>query len=242
MYSHIIGYLANAIINSKPKLNVLHIGKTGGTNLIEAGIGFPKFNDQVRFRLREKIFWNYRARVIGHEDVPSSLSKENLAFFIREPLSRYESAFWYEKNWRFSEYEQIIKQNPDVTALFEVFLTFHDWLLAFSDPNHEKHFYACELKKKSYHLHRDYTFYFRDVDVIEKMEENVIFIGETEEYESDLARLCKILGVRNASPLSMRRNKSKKPTNEKLSSVARSRFEKSFSKEYDLYRRIKDMK
>ena len=45
------------------------------------------------------------------------------------------------------------------------------------------------VEKRSYHLHRDYAFYFTNTINVEKMKKNVVFIGETEDYANDLKRL-----------------------------------------------------
>lgn len=242
LYSEIVGTVAKSIIHAKPTLNILHIGKTGGTNLLEAGVGFPRFNDQVKFKLREKIFWKYRTRVIGHEAVPNSLSYSNLAFFIRDPLSRYESAFWYEKNWACSEYANVILQNSEVALLFGKFLTFRDWLCAFTDPEDSSHQDAWQLKKKSYHLHRDYTFYFQNSTNVEKMKANLVFVGETEDFANDLKRLCKIIGIKNATPLQNRRNPSNKDKEVRIKPAERDFYQSFFATEYFLYNKLRGLK
>ena len=62
----IIGRLANHYIDRKPTLNFLHVGKTAGTVVLEAGIGFRQLKTSEGFRLRDKIHWKYRTTVIGH--------------------------------------------------------------------------------------------------------------------------------------------------------------------------------
>ena len=241
LYSQVVGAVARRIIHAKPTLNILHIGKTGGTNLLEAGVGFPRFNDQAQFKLREKVLWKYRTRVIGHEAVPNSLSYPNLALFIRDPLLRYESAFWYEKNWASSEYAHVIPQDSDVADLFGKFSTFEDWLRAYTDAEDSKHQDACQLKNKGYHLHRDYAFYFKDSTSVEKMRSNLIFVGETEDYMNDLERLCKIIGIKNSTPLTNHRNSSNQKKT-RFKPAESDFFQSFFAKEYLLYNKIRGLK
>jgi len=242
LYPQVVGAVARRIIDSKPTLNILHIGKTGGTNLLEAGIGIARFNDQVKFKLREKIFWKYRTTVIGHDAVPNSLSYPNLALFIRDPLLRYESAFWYEKNWASSEYAHVIPQDSDVAYLFGKFLTFEDWLRALTDTEDSKHQDACQLKTKGYHLHRDYAFYFKNSANVEKMKSNLVFVGETEHYSDDLKRLCKIIGIKNATPLTYRRNSSDQKKKTRIRPAENDFYRGFFAKEYLIYNKIRGLK
>ena len=106
-----------------------------------------------------------------------------------------------------------------------------------AESNHQD---ACQLKKRSYHLHRDYAFYFTNTINVEKMKENVVFIGETEDYANDLKRLCKIIGIKNTtSPKPKEFIQSRKEVRIKPKSDFYHSF---FVTEYLLYNKLRRLK
>ena len=85
-------------------------------------------------------------------------------------------------------------------------------------------------------------FYFKDSTNIEKMKDNLVFIGETEDYANDLKRLCKIIGIKNATPLLNRRNSSNRGKEARIKPSERNFYQSFFEEEYLLYNKLRGLK
>ena len=71
---------------------------------------------------------------------------------------------------------------------------------------------------------------------------NILFIGETENYTSDIQGLCGIIGVKNSSLLLNRRNISAKPQSDKPSPELRNSLQSHLKQEYLIYNKLKGIK
>jgi hypothetical protein len=147
----------------RPPLNVLHIGKTGGTALkhvLRANEAASRY--QLLFR--------------GHEvtlaDVPHD---EPFMFLIRDPLSRFVSAFngrlredrpRYHYPWRDEE-----------RVAFALFKTPDELAVALSSDDAERRTQAEEAMHGIGHVNTPYTFWFRDDATFRKRLGDVFFIG-----------------------------------------------------------------
>jgi len=226
---------------TKPKLHFLHVGETGGTSIIESGIDTPKLKNQQYFRVLDKLSWKYNVHAIPHWRVPSTFQNgDNLAFFVRHPLSRLESIFYYEKHHENSDYK--IEQEAEISALFEHFAYFEDWFLAIENFHHPNHREGIQLLQKVKHFQRDYSFYFKDKDNIRKHQNRIIFIGEQEYFDSDLLRLLKIIGVDSKQNLIGHRNKSAKPKHKNQRKIQEHQMRALFPQEFEIYETLLQLK
>jgi hypothetical protein len=169
------------VTNAREPLHVLHIGKTGGTALNHVLV---EHADQARYR---PVFG-------GHEltaaDVPRG---ERFMFFIRDPLSRFVSAFnsrlregrpRYHYPWREEEKVAFARfQTPDELG----------HALSASDRSLRT---AAEAAMRGIgHLNTGYSFWLGDARSFRGRVDDVFFIGFQDRLDDDFEQLKKRLGL-----------------------------------------------
>lgn len=226
----------------KPTLYFLHIGKTGGTSIIESGIGQPQLTNQESYTFKDKLGWKYEVQAVPHWRVPKTFSTQNnLAFFIRNPLSRLESIFFYRKNYLQSDY--VIAQSEEINTLFEHFEFFETWFHALQAVENPLHRASLELFTQIKHFQRGYSFYFKDKENVLKTRDRIIFIGEQEKFDEDKNQLLDIIGIKQNQDKTRHRNKSNRPNASKAHSVIQeSEARALFPKEYEIYDALVQLK
>lgn len=229
--------IISALISKKRPLNFLHIGKTGGTSVRHLITN----RSNTVFRIRERMLWRYYPIIHFHKDCRIAFQeKTNLAFFIRNPFDRFYSAFHREKNP--GNLHGDYQQNPRVLELHQQFDTFQSWLEAFGlNKTSEINRRAIELQALTNNLRMDYKFYFTNKDTIERKKKDIVFIGETETFDSDLDNLRTLLGVQSNKFRNIELNKSKQVMDRKTEE-SRQVFQEVFPEELSLYQELRKLK
>jgi hypothetical protein len=165
----------------RPPLNVLHIGKTGGTALKHV---LAEHEAGSRYQLL------FRGHDVTLPDVPKG---ERFMFLIRDPLSRFVSAFngrlredrpRYHYPWR--EEERIA---------FAIFKTPDQLAVALSSADDEERAQAERAMHGIGHVNTPYTFWFPDEAAFRARLDDVFFIGLQDRLDEDFELLKEKLGL-----------------------------------------------
>lgn len=162
-------------------LHVFHVGKTGGTALNHVLVEHAAV---ARYRL---VFGGHKLTLA---DVPVG---ERFMFFVRDPLTRYVSAFnsrlregrpRYHYPWREEE-----------RAAFAVFKTPDQLATALSSPDPDERARAEQAMRDIGHLNTHYSDWFGDGTELRERLADVFFIGFQERLDEDFERLKRELGL-----------------------------------------------
>jgi hypothetical protein len=165
----------------RPPLHVLHVGKTGGTALKHV---LAAHQDEADYRLL------FRGHEVGISGVPAG---ERFMFLIRDPLSRFVSAFngrlredrpRYHYPWREEEREA-----------FAIFRTPNELALALSSADPERRAAAVRAMNGIGHLNTPYSFWFGDEAAFRSRVPDVFFIGFQDRLDEDFEALRRRLGL-----------------------------------------------
>jgi Sulfotransferase family len=165
----------------RPPLNVLHIGKTGGTALKHV---LAENADASRYQL---LFRGHEVKLV---DVPEG---EPLMFLIRDPLTRFVSAFngrlredrpRYHYPWRDEE-----------RVAFAIFTTPDQLAVALSSQDPELRAQAEAAMHGIGHVNTPYTFWFPTEDAFRARLGDVFFIGLQDRLDDDFNLLKRRLGL-----------------------------------------------
>jgi hypothetical protein len=202
-------------------LHILHPGKTGGTALKQALLDH---GDASRYRLLPH----------GHDVTLSHVPVgEKLIFTVREPLSRFVSAFngrlregrpRYHYPWRQEEQLAFASfKTPDQLASA---LT--------SDDEAERRQAECAMRGIG-HLNTLYSYWFGDQEAFLSRLPDLYFIGFQEQLDADFELLKRKLGLPQEASLSgdaTVAHRTPASFDQRLSDVARSNLERWY--EYDI--------
>jgi hypothetical protein len=167
--------------DSREPLHVLHVGKTGGTALNHVLV---QHADVSRYR---PVFGGHVLRVA---DVPVG---ERFMFFIRDPLSRFVSAFnsrlregrpRYHYPWRDEE-----------KVAFSIFKTPNELATALSANDSSLRKKAKAAMHGIGHLNTGYSFWFGDEPSFRARVSDLFFIGFQERLNNDFEILKDRLGL-----------------------------------------------
>ena len=167
--------------DARPPLNILHIGKTGGTALKHV---LAENRDASRYQLL------FRGHDVTLADVPEG---ERYMFLIRDPLSRFVSAFngrlredrpRYHYPWRDEE-----------RAAFAIFKTPDQLAVALSSANAEERAQAEAAMSGIGHVNTPYTSWFPTESAFRKRLDDLFFVGLQDRLDADFELLRQKLGL-----------------------------------------------
>ena len=165
----------------RPPLHVLHIGKTGGTALKHVLMGHQ---DSSHYQLL------FRGHDVTLGDVPAG---ERFMFLIRDPLTRFVSAFngrlredrpRYDYPWRDEE-----------RVAFATFKTPDELAVALSSDDPELRAQAEAAMHGIGHVNTPYTFWFPSEQAFGRRLDDVFFIGLQDKLDDDFEVLKRKLGL-----------------------------------------------
>jgi hypothetical protein len=165
----------------RPPLNVLHIGKTGGTALKHV---LMEQQDSSSHQLL------FRGHDVTLADLPEG---EKYMFLIRDPLTRFVSAFngrlredrpRYHYPWRDEE-----------RIAFAVFRTPDQLAVALSADDPEERGQAEAAMRGIGHVNTPYTFWFPDEPAFRARLDDLFFLGIQDRLDEDFALLRSKLGL-----------------------------------------------
>ena len=171
----------------RPKLHVLHIGKTGGTALKHA---LGEYEDSASFHLL------FRGHDVTLAQVPKG---ERFMFVLRDPLDRFVSAFngrfredrpRYHYPWREQEREA-----------FAIFRTPDELACALSSDNLVERASAERAMHGIGHVNTPYSFWFESRTAFEARLPDLFFIGLLDSLDDDFALLRRKLGLPESAHL-----------------------------------------
>jgi hypothetical protein len=155
----------------RPPLHVLHIGKTGGTALTEA-------------LLEHAAASPYRLEFRGHSatlsDVPVG---ERFLFLVRDPLSRFVSAFNSRLREGRPRYHYPWREEERVA--FAIFRAPDDLASALSSADSVRRALAEQAMRGIGHLNTPYSFWFGDEMTFRARLGDLFFVGFQERLETD---------------------------------------------------------
>jgi hypothetical protein len=167
--------------DTRQPVHVLHVGKTGGTALKHVLI---EHQAVARYRLL------FRGHEVGLADVPVG---ERFMFLIRDPLSRFVSAFngrlredrpRYHYPWRDEE-----------RIAFAIFKTPDQLASALSSDDTVERRHAERAMRGIGHLNTSYWYWFRDEDTLRARISDLFFIAFQEQLDDDFELLKRKLGL-----------------------------------------------
>ena len=172
-----------ATMNGKTMVHVFHIGRTGGS--------------AVKYALRrgrpvitgKHIVFTHGHR-FGFKDV---LPGEKVVFFIRDPIDRFISAFYYRRSkgqpWYYFEWSDAERE------AFGTFKTPNELAAALSSGDPDKREKAVKAMKNIAHVNTSYWRWFINEEYFSSRKSDILFIGATSDLNGDFIRLKKILDL-----------------------------------------------
>jgi len=165
----------------RPVLHVLHVGKTGGTAVNHA---LGPHGEQTTHRL---LFEGHQATL---RDVRRG---ESFMFFLRDPVSRFVSAFnsrlregrpRYHYPWREAERIAFARfSTPDALAS------------ALSSDDDAERGHAIEAMRGIGHVNTPYSFWFGSEEAFRTRLPDLFFVGFQEQLDGDFELLAQKLGL-----------------------------------------------
>lgn len=164
--------------SKKHKVHFLHIGKTGGSaikHVLKKHLETPKYIIELH----------------GHgtslKDIPKG---EYVVFFLRDPVSRFISAFYSrQRKGQPRYYSEWSDQDKEV---FEIFKTPNNMACSLADQNSKQHSLSIKAMKSIQHF-TPYKKWYIDFEYFNSRIEDVLYIGFQESLTTDFAELVNTL-------------------------------------------------
>jgi len=170
------------IFGKKP-VNLLHIGKTGGT--------------AVRFALKDHLnAGRYRIVLHGHDttfrDIPVG---ERTVFFLRDPLKRFVSGFYSRQ--RQGQPRYFSPWNEDEKLAFEYFKTPDQLACSLSSSDENEKSRALKAMNSIIHVNRFYRDWFETREYCKSRIRDIFFVGFQEQLDQHFETLKGKLALPN---------------------------------------------
>lgn len=213
----------------RDRAGLLHIGKTGGTAV------------NTVLRAAKKLGIGRRIGLYGHEvglqQVADHDRTGKVVFFIREPVSRYISAFNSRLRQGYPRHGNTWTEKEEIA--FKHFKTPNQLAEALSARDAELRQHATDAMTGIKHLRRAYQHYLGSVELLEQERDRIYFIGATETFESDFALLRKLFRVPDDLELptdDLGAHKTPDGFEKTVSELGRHNIENYYADDYAIYR------
>lgn len=202
-----------------------------------------------------------KIKSLGEPDPKDHVTK--YIVWIRNPLSRFVSAFFYNQYKIFSNAKadtlrrrfgypqfgtQKIRNFPEVPANFRIhflqFNTANDLAEAIYSQDDKKRKVAQNIMTAQFgHIHEGVETLLNKGDFINKHLSQIYFVGRREYMDTDIDSLCDKLGIPRVSPIPKTEENLYTPGDRKyLSDLAVRNLRKFFSKEYEFLKQLNQLK
>ena len=205
-------------------VDVLHIGKTGGSALRHALV--TAGDEQLAHRLR------FHTHSVSLRYLPDS---RKIVFFLRDPAARFVSAFYGRKRQDRPRYD-----NPwtiGEARAFSRFATANELATALYSSSRQQRRFAREAMRDISHLNRDYGYWLESSGYLESRRADIFFIGFQESLDEDFRALLRKLGVGAGVSLPEDRvaaHRSSGAEDRRLSTEASAYLQRWYSRDYQL--------
>lgn len=170
----------------RQRLHFIHIGKTGGT--------------AIKAALPATVTPRYRILLHNHDttlgDIPAG---DKLFFFVRDPLSRFVSAFYSRQRQGRPRYQS--PWSADEEKAFSTFATPNELGEALGAPGANRVAMAQHAMNTIQHVRDSYWDWFIDSAHLEQRRDSIFYIGSQENLGADFRALCLKLGLGRAAEL-----------------------------------------
>lgn len=164
----------------------LHIAKAGGSAIKTAIDQHFELTGQ-----QEISNLGHGARL---EEILEHQLKLKLCFIVRDPVSRFVSAF--NSRLRGGRYGTS-PWTPREKTVFTRFITPNDLAEALSSSNTDVRAKAVKSMNAVGHLRRDLVFHLGSVEILEAAKSQIVFIGDQRSLDDDFAVFKAIVGLRS---------------------------------------------
>lgn len=216
---------------SSDLIDVMHIGKTGGSALRHALVTAD--DAQLAGRVR------FHTHSVSLRYLPDS---RKIVFFLRDPAARFVSAFYGRQRQDRPRYD-----NPWTAGearAFSRFSTANDLATALYSRSIQQRRLARQAMRDISHLNRDYGYWLGSVRYLESRRHDIFFIGFQESLDEDFRALLRKLGVESAVSLPDDRVAAHRSTgaeDRRLSAEACAHLQRWYSTDYQLMSKCRSL-
>lgn len=208
-----------------PPTCMLHIGKTGGS-----------FMRSILRHNEDR--WTKPLHLLGHGATLKGTAKRfgadrKLAFVVRDPVSRFLSAFYSRQRQGRPTYQS--QWSAEEAAAFLWFETAEDLAFALASKSPREKSAALFAFEAIQHLKADLRFYLGSAEAVLAERENIIMCVDLPHMDAHLSAILEKLGVPNYDmPPEPKRHIAPDPIPE-LSAQAEKALRTHWSEEFELY-------